>query len=283
MKGSRGLLGGMKFLRVALLVMNVMTTAPALAAAWDWNDSRDYIIGGVSVPTSDVIASTTVAIVSQQDQGMALCTGSLIDTDLVVTAGHCVGPSPSKMLVVFRQNLNDTAGAVIQVAGYVQDPNYGNGTNDQDMDDIALIRFEGGLPAGYQTAKLLSDPSLLKDGMTITLAGYGITNGDPTAQASGDDGAGTLRKVNTTILQAPYGKTEVLVDQSKGKGACHGDSGGPAFVTAADGSLQLFGVTSRGPANQPDNCATAGIYTNILAHLDFIQSATQELRSGGSD
>jgi secreted trypsin-like serine protease len=130
---------------------------------------------------------------------------------------------------------------------------------------------------------LLQDNSALKNGTIVTHAGYGITDGSADAQASGDDGAGVLREVDTTIAQAPYGKTEVEMEQHHGKGACHGDSGGPAFLKAADGSLQLFGVTSRGPADQPDDCATYGIYSNILAHLDFIQSATSELRSGGSD
>ena len=80
------------------------------------------------------------------------------------------------------------------------------------------------------------------------------------------------------ILNAQYGKTEVEMNQTQGKGACHGDSGGPAFVVSG-GQYYLFGVTSRGPSNQPDNCASAGIYTNILAHLDFIQSASEQLRA----
>lgn len=284
MKGNRAVLGSKAVHLISLLAgLSSLSSVTAHAGAWGWNDSRNFIIGGITVPTSDPIASTTVAIVSQTDQGTALCSGSIIDTDLIVTAGHCVGPAPSKMLIVFRKDLSDTSGPVVRVSGYVQDPNYGDGENDQDNDDIALIRFAGGLPAGYQAATLLTDSSALANGEAVTLAGYGITDGSAAAQASGNDGAGVLREVTTTIAQAAYGLTEVAVDQTRGKGACHGDSGGPAFVRAADGSLQLFGVTSRGPSNQPDTCASIGIYSNILAHLDFIQSATDELRGGGSD
>jgi secreted trypsin-like serine protease len=271
-----------------LVLIASIAPGRAHAAAWDGSaaeiTNREMIVGGVTVAPSDVIASTTVAIVSQTSEGTALCTGSILDTDLIVTAGHCVGPSPSQMLVVFRKDLSDKSGPVVKVAGYIRDPNYGNGTNDKDNDDIALIRFDGGLPAGYQPAQLLQDSSALQNGETVTLAGYGITDGSASARDDGtDDGAGVLRKVDTTIANAHYGQTEVEVDQTLGKGACHGDSGGPAFLMSADGSLLLFGVTSRGPSNQPDDCASYGIYTNILAHLDFIQQATQALRAGQSD
>jgi secreted trypsin-like serine protease len=284
MKGSRVKLGGKKLALFTLFrLISLMSPVPAYAGAWwSWDQSRDYIIGGVEVPNTDIIASTTVAIISQTDQGTALCTGSIIDTDLIVTAGHCVGPSPDRMRIVFRENLNSRTGKVVRVTGYVRDPNYGiGGDSDVDLDDIALIRFDGGLPAGYQAATLLSDSSQLQDGSGVTLAGYGITTGTPRKGAN--SGAGILREVDTTILNAHYGDTEVEMDQSHGKGACHGDSGGPAFLKTADGNLLLFGVTSRGPSNVADHCDTAGIYTNILAHLDFIQSATDELRSGDSD
>lgn len=48
---------------------------------------------------------------------------------------------------------------------------------------------------------------------------------------------------------------------------CKGDSGGPAFVKAQDGSLLLAGVTSRGGSS----CDVGGVYTLAPAYRDWIQ------------
>ena len=149
--------------------------------------------------------------------------------------------------------------------------------NDMDEDDIALIQISGALPAGYAPVQLLSDPSALTDGEQVLLAGYGRDVGVEPANGK-DDGAGILREVSVNILKAQYGNTEVEVDQTAGKGACHGDSGGPAFAQSG-GALKLFGVTSRGPQNQPDTCNSQAIYTNLLAHTDWIATTEAQLRS----
>jgi hypothetical protein len=237
--------------------------------------SLDQIIGGKVVDASDSIAATTVAIVNQTPDGTALCTGSIVADDLIVTAGHCVGPDKAKMKIAFRRDLRGD-GTVLGIKGYVRHKNYGKMQDDQDMYDIALIRIDGALPQGYTAAKLLDSSSSLGDGQSVTLAGYGITIGKPT-DADGDAGAGTLRKVDVNIQQALWGQTEVLLDQRHGKGACHGDSGGPAFSNV-DGELRLFGITSRGQEGGPDDCAGGAIYTNILAHQAFLKTAAAKLR-----
>jgi secreted trypsin-like serine protease len=241
-------------------------------------NAAPYILHGVNVGPSDPIASTTVAIISQGAEGTALCTGSLIATDLVVTAGHCVGPESAKMTIAFETNLHRKARPrLAKVLSYARPRSYGHFKNDRDMGDIALIRFAGGLPQGYQVAQLLDDSARLKSGEQVVLAGYGVSDGNPEHQAD-DAGAGILRKVKVRIERASYGHTEVVMDQSDGHGACHGDSGGPAFLQTEAGYL-LFGVTSRGLSNGPDDCSQASVYTNILAQSEFVRRAAAGLRS----
>jgi secreted trypsin-like serine protease len=236
------------------------------------------IIGGDTVAAGDVIGTTTVGLLAKVMGGTALCTGSLIDKDLIVTAGHCVPSKPSNLKIVFaRDILGASSGSIVSPKGFVRHPNYDSAVNDQDMNDIALVRFEGGLPAGYAAATLLEDRGDLRDGGDVTLAGYGITSGNQSDNSHGK--AGILRKVDTTIVKAQYGKSEVSLDQTKGHGACHGDSGGPAFIRNESGKLRLFGVTSRGPEDMPDDCASTAIYTNILAHKDFLKKAAAQLRA----
>src|SRR5258708_1675351 len=58
----------------------------AHAAPLPQTDESIEIVGGSKVSASDPIASTTVGL----SDGEALCTASLIDDDIAVTAAHCV-------------------------------------------------------------------------------------------------------------------------------------------------------------------------------------------------
>jgi secreted trypsin-like serine protease len=239
------------------------------------------IIHGAVVTPDDPIASMTVAVINQAGGQTSLCSGSIVASDLVLTAGHCVGPDPTGMRLVFATDLRQTGATVVPVLDYLRPESYGqnqNSQNDQDMNDIALIYFDGGLPAGYRIAKFLDQPDLLKDGETVTLAGYGVSNGHE-GVAPVEAGAGVLRKVDVKIAQAVYGKTEVVMDQAQGHGACHGDSGGPAFLKRGERYL-LFGVTSRGTSVGENACAGASIYTSALAQARFLRQAAKQLRNG---
>src|SRR5262249_6612340 len=130
----------------------------------------------------------------------------------------------------------------------------------------------GGLPSGYAPNEILGDERLLKRNETVVLAGFGITNSGTHA------GAGVLRATQVRIADESFGKTEVLLDQTDGRGACHGDSGGPAYLQQGS-SLLLWGVTSRGyPNRAPDDCVHESVYTKISDHLDFLNEAARKLR-----
>ncbi|MGK5084934.1 trypsin-like serine protease [Bdellovibrionota bacterium FG-1] len=238
------------------------------------------IMEGTTVLPQDPIASSTVAIISKDAQGISLCSGSILAPDLVVTAGHCLNSNPKKMRVVFSQDLrknrqNTAKLSWAQVDGGARPKDYGHLTGDEDMDDIALLHLSSGLPSGYHEAKILDDLNALKTGKVVTLAGYGQS--DPRKRGAAD-GAGVLRKVNVKIARASFGKTEVLMDQRNGHGACHGDSGGPAFIKKGK-QYFLFGVTSRGITENPKECKGASVYTNLLAHQDFLKQAAENLRA----
>ncbi|MES2857178.1 MAG: trypsin-like serine protease, partial [Bdellovibrionota bacterium] len=113
---------------------------------------------------------------------------------------------------------------------------------------------------------MIKDIGLLSVGQETLLAGFGDNDGVARS------GGGKLRFVKTTILDPAYGKSELTVDQSKGKGACYGDSGGPAYVEI-EGKLHVAGVTSRGE----EECLIATIYTSTAAHVDWISEASQRL------
>jgi hypothetical protein len=140
----------------------------------------------------------------------------------------------------------------------------------KDIGDVAVVKFEGGLPEGYKAGKLMRNKADLVDGMDVTLAGYGISNG------VSKEGAGTLRKTNLKLTDSKYANAEVRFDQSGGTGACHGDSGGPALATVR-GEVLVLGVTSRGSEDKADDCSKYAIYASVPGEIAFIDAAMAEL------
>jgi secreted trypsin-like serine protease len=253
--------------------LSICSNAAFAETRSNFDTVRDYIIGGQTVSADDVIAATTVMVTN----GNFICTGSIIAEDTVVTAAHCTAAQAQDLRIVFSRQMPDdlttVTDTVHDIYGFVANPGWqGKQSKGVDQHDIAVIRFKGNLPSGYSVATLLSESTTLTKGETVTLAGYGIT--DAASQA----GAGLLRKVDVQVLKK-LGKTEEVLDQSEGVGACHGDSGGPAFATI-DGRLLLWGVTNRGyPDTAPDDCVHESVYTRITAYSDFIDQAEQQLRN----
>jgi len=245
------------------------------------------IVGGSKVLESDPIAATTVALmINAKNDGQFKfhCTASILDQNILVTAAHCVCPNPksappaahpNQLKVVFGLEVKRPK-QVIAISDIKVHPNYlGYLDADQvDMADIAIIKLASPLPDGYHAAKILDPKEPLLAGEIVTLAGYGRTSMDMF------NTIGTLRRVNTTILNPNFGTSEIEIEQSNGQGACFGDSGGPAFVNI-NGALFLWGVTNHlypQGINTALDCKHQIIYANINAHLDFIAKSIAEMQ-----
>lgn len=273
-----------------LLLAALLASLPALAYAeripFNVPDFHG-IIGGTDVAAGDPIAASTVLIVAEEDGSQSICTGTIIEKDIVLTAAHCVGISGlAQVVVVFRTSVQGQ-GPVIQVIERRRPTDFlSRAGAPTDWHDIAVLRLAQPIPAGYQPAKMVA-PSMIRDGGVVTLAGYGM-NVAVSPEAPAPSGSGTLRKVEQKILQANFGKTETLVDLTGGKGACKGDSGGPAFIKQGN-QYYLFGVASRMTekdrvANNGDEkdfaCSVEMVYSNATnpALALWIQKAIAQMR-----
>jgi len=242
------------------------------------------IIGGKKIQEDDVIGKSTVALIADvitKDgrRGQGTCTGSLLRSNVILTAAHCVPQGPdvqeASIYVVFGKDLRKENEIKVRlVTDYVIHEKYGKANfSGEDDNDIALLKFSGDLPEGYQVAELLQDDSLVKPDSKVTLAGYGFVWTDGEESYSDN----TLRKVDVNVIEH-FGNTEVVLDQSKGRGACHGDSGGPAFLEV-EGKQLIWGITSRGGGlDGVDDCSYFSIYTKVNPHLQFIDLALQKLQ-----
>lgn len=255
------------------------------------SNDRQAIIGGEIVASEDLISKSTVALVASvrlketeenkhlPREAQFICTGTLMSDNIVLTAGHCIPEvgdlyEEATLFVVFNQDLHQmTPSDVRVVENYrIHDDYEKVGEYGEDMNDIALARFSGVKPAHYSVAKFLPQDDLLVEGATVTLAGYGLIETDGVNTKSDEK----LRKVDVAVV-GEFGKTEVLLDQSKGKGACHGDSGGPAFMTV-DNVPYVWGITSRGAGkNGVDDCSLVSVYTKFNTQQDFLLKALIEL------
>lgn len=258
------------------LLLSACGKNAAVDSAITLSNNDGQIVGGTVVESDDEVGHSTVGLASV-NVGI-FCTASLIDKDLIVTAAHCADvikelDDSDRLIVVFNHDLTVRKLTVRPVVGLVYHPAWETRQNEtQDTGDIAVMRFRGSLPEGFKEANLLEDAALLEKGADITLAGFGVLSMRPKINAN------ELMKVSV-LLTDVVGKTELKFEQHKGGGACHGDSGGPAFATV-DGKLTLVGVTSRSATNAGGlNCMEGSIYTSIAANTAFLKKAAQVLHA----
>ncbi|WII73291.1 trypsin-like serine protease [Bdellovibrio sp. 22V] len=266
------------------------------------------IMGGTLVKENSTLASGIVGIFDTQDN--AICTGSIIGENIVLTAAHCVTTKPSKLKVIFGNDidaamatrepdvLQEYVRRVVDVKVHEDYNPAEHETKETDYADIALIKFQGALPQGYKPVSILPDDSVLRRGVLVTLAGYGVSDiytepVDPKKVKNLDEaleygevmcdenlrnclkvemsGDGVLRETKAPVSSLQ--ETEVRLDESKGHGTCSGDSGGPAYIEK-NGQYYLFGITSRGS----QLCDSVGVYTNAVYYRTWIAETILKMK-----
>ncbi len=252
---------------IAFLTFMGLQIHPALAVA-------PRIVGGAPISISQ--APWQVAISIRND---ALCGGSLVNADWVITAAHCAsGAQPSDFAVFVGLDLlsQRNRGNAISVSQVVIHPDW-NGNNFNA--DLALLQLTAPvtLGANIQLIPLPEqvDPNIWpQQGSSATISGWGATQ-------FGGAVSDQLRAANISVLSGPgvttcgdYGTNYSAIDDlcagvpSGGIDACQGDSGSPLTVQV-DGIATLAGVTSVG-----NECALPnfpGIYTRVTTYINWIR------------
>lgn len=246
-------------------------------------------IVGLIITTLDVLSG---------EEFTSLCTGTLIARRMVLTAAHCVASSPRErvvsVLAYFKPDVNTvTQNDVIAANGRAVHPQYMVGvTEDSTVDsvawnDIALVRLSKNAPANIKVTPIAKGNSVLTTaGSQLLLSGFGISTPivrkkifnektkawDVVEVRETNPTSGVLRQVeNISVVQVLNNSKELLLNQKDSKGACHGDSGGPAFLKQANGTVIQVGVTSRG-TNELGNCDEQAIYTSVAAYSTWIET-----------
>lgn len=223
------------------------------------------IVGGVEVLEDNPEAPYVVMIYGEKASGESyVCTGTFISDSTILTAKHCIVDDPKSMSLFFGLKPLEVDSVEVPVistlafSAATADDKSANG-----REDIAIIKFDGGLPKGARIA-LLPTKDGMEDTANFWALGYGRTEGKADEETASKE-VGTLREVYIAKSNLTLSANSFAVNQGDGHGVCYGDSGGPALAFAPGGKeMMVVGVASGvyNNSNDPDldECRSASVY-----------------------
>lgn len=207
--------------------------------------SAEAIVGGTVYNQTEFnsenekIQAHTVLLLNNENPNAPLtCSGTLIDTDIILTAAHCIPKLPSGLWVFSKPEhlANSGKQAVIRAIAHPLYKSFKSPSVIAPNYDVGLVQFSGPAPAGKRFTKWIHQLNTTDLKFTWTAAGYGET-----LNGKGDSRVLRIAKIFVYNYSAMF--NFFRADQTGGTGICKGDSGGPVFYNLAN-DYYVIGVSS---------------------------------------
>jgi hypothetical protein len=195
------------------------------------------------------------------------CSGTVIRSDVILTASHCVRGA-KQIVVAYFEN----GSPVLQrVRRSVMHPRAS--ANYRTTVDAAVVFLDQALPPRFRKTELDEEGVMRQPGEAAIIAGFGLQ------RSSNLKSGGTLRAADVEILPPPARRViRIGIAQDKALAVCTGDSGGPVF--GAD--MRLIGIVFGTEVNKkPALCGAVGQAIRVAPIRAWIDSELQKNKPRG--